>query len=341
MKIAIFGASVSHQTVNYATGEVTGYAEVLRREHAAELGVTEIRQITYPGNRLSDGGLVRLADVVAWKPDICLFEPLIEDGSRGKISLEAEKRYAYGALLEAGILPVTLLLPDPLRHPARALPHYDQFIGISRQYGLPVIEIDISGAADPESKFNGVHTRLEGARLYARQIVAGLQSLGDPRRLAAEALERASDGGRPEMMVTPLCLAPNAPKRIKKLELSLASHHSVPVTIRVVQPQNIGMFSPIIDLVLMRDGGQICSETLSVWDAFCHYTRFSYVMLANSVLEQPGHYILSLQVSELLPDYAICRRPVEDWPAVRYLEPTNAPVLITSKYVSAKITCYE
>lgn len=68
MKIAVFGASVSHQTKNHTTGAITGYAEALRRDHAAALGAAEIRQITYAGNRLSDGGLLRLADVVLEHP---------------------------------------------------------------------------------------------------------------------------------------------------------------------------------------------------------------------------------------------------------------------------------
>ena len=54
MKLAIFGASVSAQGLNHATKEVTGYAEVLRRDYAARLGLSEVRQITYAGNRASD-----------------------------------------------------------------------------------------------------------------------------------------------------------------------------------------------------------------------------------------------------------------------------------------------
>ncbi|KGM89513.1 hypothetical protein rosmuc_00104 [Roseovarius mucosus DSM 17069] len=66
MKIAILGASVSAQTITHNTGEVTGYAEVMRREHTGALGTCVIKQFTYPGNRLSDGGLLRLSFGSGW-----------------------------------------------------------------------------------------------------------------------------------------------------------------------------------------------------------------------------------------------------------------------------------
>lgn len=338
MKLAVFGASVSHQTINHITGEVTGYVEVLRREYSARLGVSEIRQITYPGNRLSDGGLVRLANVVAWRPDICLIEPLIEDTRRGTNSLEIEKRYVYVTLLESGILPVTVLLPEPLNRPACELPHYDQFIGISRQYGLPVIEVSVVGLSGLEMKFKGVHTKLEGAQIYAQQIAEALRYLSNPCCLVARALERIPKHVRPKLTIAPLHLPLNSPKQIKKIEVSLTSNHPEPVFIRLVQQQNIGIFSPVLDLVMIHEGyGQIWSDTLSIWDTYCHYSRLSYVMLANTILEKRGNYNLLIKISKIRPDYSLCYNSVVDWPVEYHLEPTGALFLISNKTVSAGV----
>ncbi len=341
MKIAIFGASVSAQSFNHATGEVTGYAEVLRREHAAELGAQDIRQITYPGNRMSDGGLVRLADVVAWRPDICVLEPLVEDGRRGKHVLEVEKRHIYVTLLEAGILPVTLLLPEPLRRPARDLPHYNQYVGISRQYGLPVIEVDVAHVPDPETKFNGVHTLHEGARVYARQIVDVLKTLGNPRQQADDALMRALGMGRPKLCITTLQAPPNAPKQLSKIALTLVSENPDPMPFRLIQHQHIGPFSPVVNLSLMRGAAEaIWHDTLSIWDEYCHYRRPSYVMLADSALQGAGAYSLSVALADVLPDYALCRKPVAEWPQHRHMEPAGDLVIVSAQPITAQVSDY-
>ncbi len=342
MKIAVFGASVSHQTTNHATGEVTGYAECLRREHAAALGATAIRQITYPGSRLSDGGLLRLADVIAWKPDICLFEPLIEDSRRGANSVTAEKRYVYLSLLEAGILPVTLLLPAPFGKPASQIPHYDQFIALTKQYGLPVIEVTLDGVDARETKFKGVHTLLEGARIYARQIADALQGLPDPQSVVKTALARALASGRPTLTLSHLQPPTGTGGTITSMALKVVSEYPGPVRIRLVQPQSIGTFSPVMDVTLTQDGGTpIVMQKLSVWDEFCHYTRRSYVMLTDTVLKGPGRFSLTLKVSDTPPDYSQCREAVADWPTARYLEPTGGPVLISERPVIASLTQYD
>lgn len=343
MKLAIFGASVSDQTVHHKTGEVTGYPEVLRREYAQALGVTEIRQITYPGNRLSDGGLVRLADVLDWRPDICLFEPLIEDTSRGRNSLEVENRYIYLSLLEAGILPVTLLLPEPFGRQACEIPHYSQYMGICRQYALPVIVVTLDGVPDLESKFTGVHTRLAGARIYAEQIVRELQGFEDPRQSQVTvALDKALAHGRPQLAVAAIPGADNPAKRIWGMRVEIEVTTPEPRPVRLVQRQNIGDFSPVLDVTVTRPGGMSdMTEQVSVWNPYCHYTHKSYVMLANLRLASVGRHTTRIAVSATRPDYSSCRRPHIVWPMKQYLDPIDAPVLISSRPIDSIVTYYD
>ena len=221
MKLAIFGASVSAQGLNHATKEVTGYAEVLRRDYAARLGLSEVRQITYAGNRASDAGLIRLEQVVSYAPKVCLFEPLIEDMNRGTQASDAEIEYIYRRLLNAGILPVTLMLPNPVRRVPDARPEYPRYKAVCDKLGLPVIRIDLTGVEGIEDKFNGPHTRKAGAEIYAAQIAGELAALGDP----AACLARLSvpSGFGQGVQVQQLPPPDPAPEKFTGLTLTLIS----------------------------------------------------------------------------------------------------------------------
>ncbi len=307
MKIAVFGASVSAQARNHKTGEITGYSEVLREDYSAALGASEIRRITYPGNRLSDGGMVRLAHLRRFQPDICIFEPLIEDGTRGVRSTAAEIRYVYLEMLRAGILPVTVLLPDLTRGPAASLPNYPIYRGICKAYGLPALEIDLAGVPDLEAKFDRMHTKLPGARFYAGQIADFLQTLGDRPALIAKALEQAEAQTQHEINVQQLALPSGASGRLMGLRVELETDSSEPVPFRLVQHQRLGPFSPVLECYFSQED---MAYQLPVWDPFCHFERDSYVMLSAQELAPGQSHHLSLDVSDTLPDYASCRREV-------------------------------
>lgn len=112
MKLAILGASVSAQSRNHVSGEITGYSEVLLLSHAKNLGISEIRRFTYSGNRLSDGGLIQSIAVRDYRPDYCIVEPNIEDESRGWAVTEDELKFIYKNIATSGARPINLFLPD-------------------------------------------------------------------------------------------------------------------------------------------------------------------------------------------------------------------------------------
>lgn len=339
MKIAVFGASVSAQARNHKTGEITGYSEVLREDYLTRLGATEIRRITYPGNRLSDGGMLRLAHVLAFKPDICIFEPLIEDGTRGVRSTAAEIRFVYLEMLRAGILPVTVLLPDTTRGPAASLPNYAIYQGLCRAYQLPVLEIDLTGVSDLEAKFDRMHTKLEGARLYANRIAAFLQTLGNCQSIISHALERAKTQPSAHVYIQQLTQPlPRGPvKRLTGLSVELQHDMDDPVSFRLVQHQRLGPFSPVLDGQFSPDGSPF---QISVWDPFCHFERDSYVMLCSQTIAPGLLRTLSLDVAETRPDYASCRRQVLQWPSALYMCPLAPPVIISQSPLIARLVRY-
>ena len=104
------------------------------------MGASELVQTTYAGNRASDGGLIRVRDVVARKPDACIFEPLVEDPNRGSNASRAEILHVYSSLADAGILPIALFLPDPVHRSPKIWPAYPMHREICDEAGIPVEE---------------------------------------------------------------------------------------------------------------------------------------------------------------------------------------------------------
>lgn len=344
LKIAVLGASVSAQNINHTTKEPTGYVEVLRREYIQHLGATEIPQITYPGNRASDGGLLRVRDVVAYAPDICIFEPLIEDGSRGVRISTAEILYIYTQLINAGILPFTVMLPNPATRSAKQWQEYNKYKQVCNSFNLPVLEIDISATTALEEKFNSIHTLLPGAQIYARQIADALTTLGNPQARLAQVYPIKTD----QDQQTYVEVLPHTPASgpVREIHLELLFEQDADTSFRLVQQQTIGPYSPLLDVALSgkatgqeNDWHPISKDKISVWDPYCHYERPSYVSLCN--LSNGGYKManLHLEVSAQSPDYSKCRRDEVQWPTAgdRTLRPLGPMVLVSNHPVGVSI----
>ena len=346
MRIAILGASVSAQTTNHITGEVTGYAEVLRREYPERMGVTEIRQISYPGNRASDGGIIQLEHVLRDRPDICLFEPLVEDRLRGVDIADDEMRFIYGRLLAADILPVTLLLPaPPQRDPARN-PNYWRYNIFCRDHGLPVIRLDVTAEGPLEQLFNGMHTALGGARIYASRIAAALTDLISS---GWQTVDLAAHLAPSPVQLTRLALSvgwAGLPK-IRHIAIRLRTAATPCPRLRLVRLQTIGTRSPVLDIAVRvtRPSGveDLTAQRLSVWDLHCHYQRRSFVSLHQMALGPDEDVVVSVNVADIAPDYSLCRRAMPSWPAVHdlVLEPLAPLFVIANGPVGGEVSHYE
>jgi lysophospholipase L1-like esterase len=343
MKVAIYGASVSEQTKNHKTGLITGYAEVLRQDHQAELDISEIRQITYAGNRLSDGGLVQLDKVVKYAPDICIFEPLIEDSRRGALPTGLDIRYVYRRLLSAGILPVTVLLPIPKKREVVYNSYNKLFSDICAEYKLPVIEVTLKGVKDLDAKFTGVHTHHAGAKIYAAQIAAGLKSLENISQIVTTATSVAEAVRMPMRIKRLGGPGGGAPQRIKGVNLTLQLEGEGPVRVRIVQAQEVGKFSPVVDLTATpADHTETVQQVKSVWDVFCHYSRQSVAVLGDLELQRGVPYTITVQISAQDPAYSDCLHDVAHWPPPeeRHMRPQGLLYVITQAPFSSEIISY-
>lgn len=341
MRVAVLGASVSAQSVHHKTRAVTGYVEVLRREHARTLGIRELRGFTFAGNRLSDGGLIQAQAAAAWAPELCIVEPLVEDTTRGQSADEQEVNFVYETLLRAGVAPVALFMANAQHPTPNAAPSFALHQRVCQRLGVPIVALDLREVPDRATLFEGVHTTPPGARYVAGVLADALsrQTPGWTSRLVAE----KALAPQPEVSVTRLPVP--ARTSVTRVVLHCERADEGDLGVRVVQPQRIGPHSPVLDLAWeIGPQGQAGRETqqLSVWDPYCHYERSSYVVLCPRRALAGREAVLTITRSETPPDYTRCRRPVEAWPAPQELalRPTGDLHVISRGGVSVKLLDY-
>jgi len=339
MKVAVFGASLSAQHVASESRAVTGYAEALRCRHGDRLGIQALRRITHPSNRLSDGGLVGLQQVLKWRPDVCVVEPLVEDLSRGRDATVEELTEVYRSLVAADILPLTLLAPHPSTGTSAPWPQRAAVKRVLDGYGLPSIDPVLPLAnAQGQPLFRGVHTTPAGAGPLADAVADALAGLGDDtRRQATLASLQARAWPTPAFEVRALRPFEPGPCTALRLRLRLPQ----PGSVRLVQRQHIGPHSPVLKLRIKRADSPetLPPRGLTVWDPHCHYERLSYVLLFDDVLPA-GAWTLTFRLAEdPVPDRRDCRREGVVWPPPQALElrPDSPVHLIAARDVEGRI----
>src|SRR5262249_52226763 len=150
-----------------------------------------------------------------------------------------------------------LFLPDPpKRSPSKWASHRLHNL-ICSELGVPRIEIELDPESDLGDRFQGVHTKLPGAELYAEAIVRGLQGLGDRQAVAAPAFAAAA-ALRPELHVTTL----PAPSRatVNSIVLQVRPRAAGAYSFRIIQPHRIGLDSPVLEVT--ASGANTEGETL-------------------------------------------------------------------------------
>ena len=333
--IGVLGASLSAQTVNHKTGELTGYVEALRRSYADALGVVpeNIQQFAYGGNRLSDAGLILLDEVIDAKPDICILEPVVEDVSRGREITSADFLYVIRKLTENGILPIVFRVPLPLETNVASSDRYVLSGEICERYAIPLITSDLSKAIEAGMEFNGLHTLKDTAQFLAEELGKYLLSLN-----LNDAWRSLSAQNR----------LPVSKIKVVKLDdvgttqwstLSFQFSASQESHLVLLQKQNIGPFSPVLQIAVKGSDGQEVAHSLqSVWDRFCYYQRSSFVTLCNVDLPKGGGIITVEIANEYAPNYNSCKKFEGKWPNAqgRKIDPIGVIHCITQSDTSIR-----
>lgn len=324
-KIAFLGASVTQQTRARETGEMTGYVEAFRENHSAGLGFEEVIALAYPGNRLTDAGLILAQQVLEQKPDVVILELTVEDRSRGCDFDERHLIYLTQMFISNEILPVFFAMPKPDRDD----PNEDFVSELIRCFAEGADLLFCAPHLPPGSLRSdyyrdGIHTNIEGALYYADGLAKFLQEFagkgmgkkqfGFPIRRLTEFLRSIMGYGnlfRKHAKPTDLgihVMSVKTPKSGDFKTIVIRNHAPKQAggTIRIIQNQEIGRHSPVIDVEVLTTSGDWRTHQTSIWDPYCHYTRHSYVTL----VKVDGHDFKTIRitVASTLPNYADCRR---------------------------------
>jgi hypothetical protein len=337
----ILGASLSAQSIRHDTGEFVGYVEYLRHEHAEQIGTKKelIKSYTYPGNRLSDGGIVKLSEILQEKPDICVLELLIEDGTRGRWATPPEIQWIYSRLIEQKILPFTFMVALPFGRKIDEIPVTKTIREICQKYELPIFEAKIDEIIASGAEFNGVHTLTHSGRLLAEQLANALKDINlNQMKKKIQSLNIPTADIYLEKIEAPCC------SELHRLSLTIAPKKLIPYQLRLIQRQEIGQHSPVIySKICAQEQFEIERQEISIWDPYCHYTRLSFVTLVRDSVLLTGPVRIEIEISQTDPQYQRCRRSVNSWPSFesRFLKPKGALFLVSNQSVNCSLMNYE
>jgi hypothetical protein len=319
--IAYFGASVTVQRDGYRPR----LHEMLRRRHG------ELRSL-YAG--FGGVGIVSaafLADelVVSHAPDLCLIEytSARPDPGRGAKDAGAAMEGIVLKLLEAGIRPCILHLYRR-DWDSRWAKTRDAFERVAERHGLPSIDLATgflararAGELDEARLFRDVvHTTPAGSELVAELTDRALGEIttssggsrSTPRGEPTEA------GFRDAHVVPALqddALGPSAMGRFRLhwpyLEIGPSSAIRKRIECRI--EGFVIIVGPHSGELEVSDG--TASQRVMTWDDTCFYERLSTAILPRGCSAGAD---VKIQLTDTVPDYASCRRPLEP-PAQRSL----------------------
>lgn len=338
--IAVLGASLSAQTVNHKTGELTGYVEAFRQRCKKEFALPpeQVKQFAYGGNRLSDAGLIRLEDVIEAKPSICILEPIVEDVSRGSEAGDAEYLYVFKKLIANNILPVVLCVPLPLTDDVTETQRYKVCKRLCEQYHIPILSVDLTAAVDSGVVFEGLHTRSEGATFVANALFEFIRALPIKQRLK----RLLSLKSLPPSSYTFKRIDTEQVSRWHSLQFSFRVEK--PFRLKVIQRQNIGPFSPVLNISTIDPKTNVVMGTrkVSVWDRYCYYQRSSFVILCD--IELAGlSGVVKIEVAADDPDYRKCSKFNGTWPLAseRRLDPISPLFILADCQIDVSELSFE
>jgi lysophospholipase L1-like esterase len=331
-KVAFLGASVTAQSSARETGEMTGYVEAFREIHAAGLELEEVIVYAYPGNRLTDAGLILAQEILPQKPDIVILELTIEDRSRGSDFDERHLTHLTQIFIKSGTIVIFFAMPKPDRDD----PEEDLACEMIRRFAetanLPFCAAYLPpGSKRSDYYRDGVHTNVNGALFYADVLA----------RFLKELMEKHSSKNRFKLLIRRLyyIFKENVSNfiffpRQSNLDACCFQMNSIAVSqsgdfktivirnhtpkqsggsIRLIQRQEIGNHSPVVDVEVLTSSGEWKTHQISIWDPYCHYTRHSFVTLVK--VDQHDFKKILIKVSSTLPNYATCRRHNDNTPS--------------------------
>jgi hypothetical protein len=310
---------------------------------SAGMNIEFDRSYTYPGGRLSDAGMISLNRLKKNSCRYLLFEPLVEDTSRGA-SNEDDYMFFYQTILSSGILPFTLFVENNGGDHPQAV-FLKEFCW---KLKLPHCIVDADLIRLGGGEFEGVHTRSSGAIMLAESFFDQFRQflLADPDKFIPGFCKAISEYNTPTRSTEfyPLEHAPDHKFRRIEIVISTEACHEDTICSLLLK-HLIGPHSPNASLTVSTITAGKHSTThianLEIWDSYCHYNRLTVSTLASKFLLRSQHeYKFALQVLDADPSYYKCRRlgVLFPPPELRHFEfPVESGLLLISESLDSNL----
>jgi hypothetical protein len=277
MKIVIFGASVTQQSVSKA-GESTGYVPLLRKKLRSVDSSYEVVQMGYGSSSFDIAGFLHLEDVVNHSPDIVILE--WHTTWLGRFD---DQKYAYAIdhLLFKGIKVLNLILPRrEYLSPERDCVKQSRGCIEKGAFFLNLIDQVGKGLDLDKCLRDNVHTTEHGADRYSDLIMKFL-------------LEEVIDSASPICGIKDNCIGlPQSYERPIISRTAVNGHLNIGDTLHVevysdsmIHKPNIKFFA---SLRVGPRSGYIClrnfnDSMLLIWDEWCGYDRNALKPISPSI----------------------------------------------------------
>ncbi len=323
MKVVCFGASVTAQSTNHSTGEVTGYVDALISLYHSENSSVEFSRIAAGSSHFNEAGFLLFDTVLESNPDIVIFDWHTTSSDVWNQKLVDA---VYWKIKQSTVYFLIAIFPrrtnianGTVPFSVKQIEKYSTLanLDILNFYGNHDIGIHIASYLRDE-----VHTNSLGAVAYAKEIKKVLDAITPKLRFSSSEPRHSSIGS--ERNPTGNQSPSHAPgfdtglaedrlkiqsdrlqllQKIRSVSFSIMPDKSFGELILVFH-HTVGPFSPVV--LVKSDSGMCLSKSL--WDPYCHYSRKTFQKVFS------GHTInlpcatFTIEIVSHLPDYSTCRR---------------------------------
>jgi len=298
LRIHCFGASVTAQATNHATGEQTGYAQNLKNLLEKDFPDLDFIVTAAGSSHFDQAGYCLLPEVLKSNPDILILD--WHTTGLGEFNNQLWLA-AIQQIKDSGIL--TLIALFPMRDNFENKTERPNIKQARDSAGGRIKLVDQAAFSEfnPEVHLRDiVHTTPQGgiyyAELLADMIKESLLSSDDKMRIETPCENMESQ---------PLIKVPSVSKHSSGIDfiscVSILIEFEGDNTIEtpsLILDHKVGPFSPVIELSL--NGGH--ERLISLWDPWCHWTRQTFTGIPVGGTSQGLHRI-SLSVTDNPPDY--------------------------------------
>ncbi len=297
MRIHCFGASVTAQAANHATGEQTGYAPNLKNLLEKDFSDLDFIVTSAGSSHFDQAGYCLLPQVLKGNPDILIID--WHTTGLGEFNNQLWQA-AIQQIKQAGIPTLIVLFPtrDTFQNETER-PNVKQARDIAGGC-VRLLESTAFVGFNPEIHLrDAVHTTPVGAVFYAQLLLKTInEMLGANDSLSLQNYSE-SDGTQPIVKVPSVSQLFVGEDFIPCVDIHIeCDFDSTIETPCLILDHEIGPFSPVVEF--SRDG---CRKRLiSLWDPWCHWTRQSYTGIPIDGCSQGAQGILFSTTSNS-PDY--------------------------------------